>query len=168
MKNINNIKILSIEDNLHLHKTLENYGVNYILDSKSAYEKISSGWDDFDIVIIRPEMMSTVGKFSKLLGPRGKMPCPKCGTVVNESHLLQAILTTKNIAEERKPNKSPAGKYNEELYQYMYKHGRIRVDKNRYIKEYQPIAKYLRREIMIAILNSESYVSKTNPPSKVK
>ena len=44
-------------------------------------EKIQGGWMDFDVVITSPDMMKHVGRLGKILGPQGKMPSPKSGTV---------------------------------------------------------------------------------------
>ena len=44
-------------------------------------KKISDGWSDFDVAIASPRVMGKVGKLGRVLGPQGKMPSPKNGTV---------------------------------------------------------------------------------------
>jgi large subunit ribosomal protein L1 len=44
-------------------------------------KKVADGWSEFDVAIAAPDMMGLVGKLGKVLGPQGKMPTPKSGTV---------------------------------------------------------------------------------------
>ncbi|MHC4572177.1 MAG: 50S ribosomal protein L1 [Planctomycetota bacterium] len=47
-------------------------------------KKVSDGWLDFDVAVASPKVMSKVGKLGRVLGPQGKMPSPKNGTVTND------------------------------------------------------------------------------------
>lgn len=56
-------------------------------------EKIKEGWAEFDKCIATPDMMGTVGKIGRILGPRGLMPNPKSGSVTFD--VAQAVVEAK-------------------------------------------------------------------------
>lgn len=57
--------------------------------SADLADKINGGWTDFDVVVASPDMMKHVGRLGKVLGPQGKMPSPKSGTVTPD--VAQAV-----------------------------------------------------------------------------
>ena len=76
------IKILVFTKGLS-ESDLKAAGADYV-GSEELIEKIQEGWVGFDVVLATPDMMPSVAKVAKVLGPRGLMPNPKSGTVTND------------------------------------------------------------------------------------
>ncbi|MDD9957191.1 MAG: 50S ribosomal protein L1 [Anaerolineaceae bacterium] len=76
-------------------RAAEEAGADVIADDAVVARIQNEGWLEFDATLAVPSMMSRVGRLGRILGPRGMMPNPRAGTVVQPADLPQAI-------EERK------------------------------------------------------------------
>jgi large subunit ribosomal protein L1 len=54
-------------------------------------KKVEGGWTDFDVALAQRELMGKVGRLGRVLGPRGLMPNPRSGTVVEEQDIGRAV-----------------------------------------------------------------------------
>ncbi|OHB61937.1 MAG: 50S ribosomal protein L1 [Planctomycetes bacterium RBG_13_46_10] len=60
-------------------------------------KKVSDGWTDFDVAVAIPKVMGKVSKLGKMLGPQGKMPSPKKGTVTDDMATAVAEFTAGKV-----------------------------------------------------------------------
>ncbi len=86
-------------------KIAEEAGADFV-GSDELVNKIQGGWTDFDMAIATPPMMKKVGRLGRVLGPRGLMPSPKAGTIVEDDDLPRVIQEARQGRVEFKVDKT--------------------------------------------------------------
>jgi large subunit ribosomal protein L1 len=95
-------------------------GADIVVDDDEWIQKIQNGFTEFDVAISTPDMMGKAGRLGRVLGPRGLMPNPKAGTVVQAEDLPRTINEAKAGRVEYRLDKTanihvPIGKVSFEL-----------------------------------------------------
>jgi large subunit ribosomal protein L1 len=75
-----------------------------VVGEEDLAKRIEEGWMDFDVAIATPDMMPVVGRLGRILGPQGKMPNPKVGTVTDD--VAQAVSESKAGRMEYRTDRS--------------------------------------------------------------
>jgi large subunit ribosomal protein L1 len=75
-----------------------------VVGAQDLAKRIQEGFDDFDVAIATPDMMSVVGQLGRILGPSGKMPNPKVGTVTMD--VAKAVQESKSGKVEYRTDRS--------------------------------------------------------------
>jgi len=83
--------VIVFVDNADDMRKAEAAGADIIGDEATIARIQNEGWLDFDSALAVPSMMAKIGRVAKILGPRGLMPNPKAGTVVQPDGLENAI-----------------------------------------------------------------------------
>jgi large subunit ribosomal protein L1 len=108
-------------------------GADHVGDEDLA-KRVEEGFDEFDVAIATPDLMPVVGKLGRILGPQGKMPNPKVGTVTQD---------VRKAVEEAK-----AGKVEYRTDRHAIVHlviGRKSFDERRLLENYAAVVEELIR-----------------------
>ena len=77
-------RVLVLTKNADQNKAATEAGADFVGADELVDKIQKDNWLDYDVIICTPEMMPTLGKLGKVLGPRGLMPNPKTGTVTTD------------------------------------------------------------------------------------
>jgi large subunit ribosomal protein L1 len=130
-------------------KIARDAGADYVASDDEWLKKIEEGWTEFDVALAIPSMMGKVGRLGRVLGPRGLMPNPKAGTMVQPDDLPRMIQETKAGRVEFRADKganlhTPIGKVsfsteklldNFTAMMYAIKRAKPAAAKGRYIRK---------------------------------
>ncbi|OGO06712.1 MAG: 50S ribosomal protein L1 [Chloroflexi bacterium RBG_13_56_8] len=68
----------------------EEAGADYV-GVDEYVERISAGWVEFDVAVAIPQVMGRIGRLGRVLGPRGLMPSPRAGTMIQPNDVAETI-----------------------------------------------------------------------------
>jgi large subunit ribosomal protein L1 len=75
-------------------RAAEEAGAEFV-GADDMIKRIEEGWTDFDVALAQRELMGKVGRLGRILGPRGLMPNPRAGTVVDAANIAKAVADAK-------------------------------------------------------------------------
>ena len=75
-------------------RSAEESGAEFV-GSDELIKKVEGGWTDFDVALAQRDLMGKVGRLGRVLGPRGLMPNPRAGTVVDAADMAKAVRDAK-------------------------------------------------------------------------
>ena len=79
-----NVRVLVATDNTEQQKASKAAGADIVVNTVDLEDILKKEKFDFDVMVAEPKMMITLGKYGKVLGPKGLMPNPKTGTVTHD------------------------------------------------------------------------------------
>jgi large subunit ribosomal protein L1 len=131
-----------------------------VVGAEDLAERIQGGFDDFDVAIATPDLMPVVGRLGRILGPAGKMPNPKVGTV------------TMDIAKAVEESKAGKVEYRTDRNAIVHLViGKTDFDERRLLENYQAVIEELIRAKPSAAkgryIRSVTFASTMGPGVKV-
>jgi large subunit ribosomal protein L1 len=131
-----------------------------VVGAEDLAERIQEGFDDFDVAIATPDLMPVVGRLGRILGPAGKMPNPKVGTV------------TMDIAKAVEESKAGKVEYRTDRNAIVHLViGKTDFDERRLLENYQAVIEELIRAKPSAAkgryIRSVTFTSTMGPGIKV-
>jgi large subunit ribosomal protein L1 len=104
-------------------RAAEEAGADYV-GTDDYVQRIMGGWLDFDVAVAIPQVMGKIGRLGRVLGPRGLMPNPRAGTVVQPDEIADTIQQLRQGRVEFRVDRTsnlhiPIGKVSFEIDQLM-------------------------------------------------
>jgi len=148
-------------------KEAETAGADFV-GAEDLVAKIQGGWTGFDVAVATPDMMGTVGRLGKILGPKGLMPNPKVGTVTMD--VTRAINEIKAGKIEYRTDKAgnihaPIGKVSFEL-EKLLKNFQTLIDTLIKVKPSAAKGQYMRNITLSTTMSPGIRVNTLKAPGK--